>query len=1234
LGDFTRKIIPFALAAVMLLTLCTSVFGTNSVTRWQVNGIPVSDIQDVNPTMVADGSGGAVLGWWDVQNGLRAQRIDSAGARQWNGGDGHGILFNAGGDYPSVAGDGTGGGIFAWGENRDYIKDIFVRRVDKDGAPQWQAGGVRIRYVPAGEYQTSAAYPQAVTDDRGGAIVSWEDGRPWDNKVICVQRVDPAGNVKWTDNGVSLFTNSGSQLYTYYQAIVDDNTGGAVVAWSDNRSNLGGTIQTVYAARVDADGNRSWADGGVQLSKTDSPASGFSLANDTVAGQSLVTWSEKRGGASQPWGLYVQKLDSSGNKLWAQDGVSVIGDSGVQGGGTSICSDGAGGAIVAWSAIVDGSDGYIYARRISSNGVPQGDRPVELRNIPGSYTEAVSCIQDGRGGAIIKWTDERNTTGGNRDQSIFAQRVDADCAPQWAANGVPVFDMPGHYMGLDVVPPMVSDGANGAIIAWDDMRNRPTAVCQVFAQRLDTQYSIGVTQAANGTIAPPGSTGPVTVEEGANQRFTVAPDEHYRVKKLIVDGVDKPADTSYTFSGVIRDHTLSAEFERVTHTIDVTQGSHGTVEPAGSGGVVTVDEGTNQGFAITPDEGYHISDVTVNSSSIGTPASYTFTHVMTDQSIGASFAIDTFDVAASVDGGHGTVSPPSQTRDWGSSASISCTPEDGYRIASIVDNGVAKPVTETYTIPSVKEKHDVVVRFEVAPLTAPSFVSGLAPDRAPVGTTITVRGHDFGWRVTGGRGFASAVSPYYVTFNQTQATEYSAWTDTEIKVKVPQGATAGPLVVTTPAGSSNDNHTFTPEYPLVPIYYLAEGSTDHGFATAINIENPMDEDLNVRVNFLLTGGRVISRDVGLPANSQTTMNASDFVGKADFSTRVDCVQGKMIAVDRTMTWTGPGAAAPEAHSATGTMIPQKTWYLAEGSSNWGFETWTLVENPGDSPTKVTLSYMLEGGPVKEVEKSVGAHSRASFDMKADIGGADASLLVTSDLPVVVERSMYRNDRREGSCSMGTPSPGSNFYLAEGSTAWGFTTYLLLENPGPQPAKVTATYMTPDGALPTAPFDMPAGSRKTVKVNDLLPNSDFSIRVTSDRPVVAERAMYWGADTPAGEACHASSGVCSSHQAYYLPDGSTRDSVETYTLVENPNDRPVEVEVSYLSPGGSGNVSFTSSIAPGARKTFSMNDRIADGRAAIKVVSKTPGRGIVVERSMYWNSRTAGTDTIGAFTDSW
>ena len=162
--------------------------------------------------------------------------------------------------------------------------------------------------------------------------------------------------------------------------------------------------------------------------------------------------------------------------------------------------------------------------------------------------------------------------------------------------------------------------------------------------------------------------------------------------------------------------------------------------------------------------------------------------------------------------------------------------------------------------------------------------------------------------------------------------------------------------------------------------------------------------------------------------------------------------------------------------------------------------------------------------------------------------------------------------------------------------------------------------------------MGANSRKTIRVNDFLPGSDFSTKVTGANPIIAERAMYWGEGTEIGEACHDSVGMSEPHTTFYLPDGQTSEGRVTYTLVMNPNDGAVTVEITYLTPDGTGNVTFTETIAANSRMTYSMVDKIPDGRASIMVTSKTVGKKIMVERAMYWNERGAGTDTIGGYSD--
>jgi hypothetical protein len=73
------------------------------------------------------------------------------------------------------------------------------------------------------------------------------------------------------------------------------------------------------------------------------------------------------------------------------------------------------------------------------------------------------------------------------------------------------------------------------------------------------------------------------------------------------------------------------------HTIQAFGSGGGTISPSGS---VNVNDGDNQPFTITPNTGYHITDVVVDGVSIGAVPSYTFTNVGQDHSIIASFGID------------------------------------------------------------------------------------------------------------------------------------------------------------------------------------------------------------------------------------------------------------------------------------------------------------------------------------------------------------------------------------------------------------------------------------------------------------------------------------------------------------------------------------------------------------------------------------------------------------------
>jgi hypothetical protein len=136
-----------------------------------------------------------------------------------------------------------------------------------------------------------------------------------------------------------------------------------------------------------------------------------------------------------------------------------------------IASDGAGGAIIVWQDRRDGNFD-IFAQRVNAAGVAQWPQNgVPVCQAPQDQTSP-QIVSDGAGGAIIVWEDMRN---GNLD--LWAQRLNASGAVEWMTNGVQICGEAGTQQAAR----LVSDGVGGAIIVWEDNRNSDS---DIFAQRV------------------------------------------------------------------------------------------------------------------------------------------------------------------------------------------------------------------------------------------------------------------------------------------------------------------------------------------------------------------------------------------------------------------------------------------------------------------------------------------------------------------------------------------------------------------------------------------------------------------------------------------------------------------------------------------------------------------------------------------------------------------------------
>ncbi|MFH1022407.1 MAG: fibronectin type III domain-containing protein [Planctomycetota bacterium] len=310
--------------------------------------------------------------------------------------------------------------------------------------------------------------PAAVSDGAGGVIVAWQDARSGADNDIYAQRVTATGP-QWTAGGIPVVTLAQDQANP---AAVSDGAGGVIIGWQDFRS---GADNDIHAQRLDSDGNALWTANGVLVTGAISHQELPKMIADG-AGGAILAWRDSRGGVTSD--IYAQRLDADGNPLWTADGVAVCAAAGDQD-KPVLVSDGAGGAVVAWTDL-RGADRDIYAQRLDADGNPLWAADGVAVCAAAGDQDLPAMVPDGAGRAIVAWQDYRN--GGDND--VYAQRMNPVGAADWAANGIALSAAAGDQQS----PILVSDGAGGAIAAWQDYRSG--ANNDIYAQRVNTSGDV------------------------------------------------------------------------------------------------------------------------------------------------------------------------------------------------------------------------------------------------------------------------------------------------------------------------------------------------------------------------------------------------------------------------------------------------------------------------------------------------------------------------------------------------------------------------------------------------------------------------------------------------------------------------------------------------------------------------------------------------------------------------
>jgi ferredoxin-NADP reductase len=220
-------------------------------------------------------------------------------------------------------------------------------------------------------------------------------------------------------------------------------------------------------------------------------------------------------------------------------------------------------------------------------------------------------------------------------------------------------------------------------------------------------FSITASAGAGGTISPSGATSVVC---GGSQSYTITRSGGcpgaFDVK---VDGVSQGPITSYTFTNVLANHTISATSPGGPFTINATVGFGGWISPQG---LSSVGCGGNLTYLIFTNHCFKILDVKVDGVSRGPVSNFQFSNVTANHTILATFsAAGPF--AIDVDAGSGgTISPGSGTVTCGTNRTYTIASADNcHPIQDVKVDGMSRGPISSYQFADVRADHTIEATF-------------------------------------------------------------------------------------------------------------------------------------------------------------------------------------------------------------------------------------------------------------------------------------------------------------------------------------------------------------------------------------------------------------------------------------------------------------------------------------------------------------------------------------------
>ncbi|MGC8979296.1 stalk domain-containing protein [Caldisericum sp.] len=183
-------------------------------------------------------------------------------------------------------------------------------------------------------------------------------------------------------------------------------------------------------------------------------------------------------------------------------------------------------------------------------------RPAPPENLSASFSSS---------SVTLSWTASQQGTSSIAGYSIYRGRISTGESP------VPIATVPANTTTYTDTQITIGETYYYYVEAFDNQSPSNYSDPSNEASVNTGTYTITATACFGGSITPSGS---VTVNYGDSKTFTIKADPKFMIARVLVDGspirITNPITMTYTFSNVISNHTISAEFVLIPDTTPPT----------------------------------------------------------------------------------------------------------------------------------------------------------------------------------------------------------------------------------------------------------------------------------------------------------------------------------------------------------------------------------------------------------------------------------------------------------------------------------------------------------------------------------------------------------------------------------------------------------------------------------------------------------------------------------------